>query len=81
MAFIPMIPEEEATGLLKECYDKNLQTVGRTSEVVTALSLRPEALRVSTHFRSTTLFGASDLGRRREEFIATLISDLVQCSY
>ena len=44
MAFIPMIPEEEATGLLKECYDKNLQTVGRTAEVVTALSLRPEAL-------------------------------------
>jgi hypothetical protein len=81
MAFIKMIPENQATGLLKECYDRNLQTVGRTSEVVTALSLRPEALRVSTHFRSTTLFGASDLGRRREEFIATLISDLVQCSY
>ncbi|MEE8350190.1 MAG: hypothetical protein V3R94_11500 [Acidobacteriota bacterium] len=81
MAFISMISEREATGLLKEYYDKNLQTVGRTSEVVTALSLRPEALRVSTNFRSTTLFGASDLGRRREEFIATLISDLVQCGY
>ena len=81
MAFISMIPEGAATGLLKECYDKNIRTVGRTSEVVTALSLRPEALRVSTDLRSTTLFGASDLGRRREEFIATLISDLVQCSY
>ncbi len=81
MAFISMISEDEATGLLKECYEINLQTVGRTSAVVTALSLRPEALRVSTQLRSTTLFGASDLGRRREEFIATLISDRVQCGF
>ena len=81
MAFIPMIRVEQAHASLKACLDRNRQAVGRPSEVVTALSLRPEALRVSTHFRSTTLFGASDLGRRREECIATLISDRVQCSY
>ena len=81
MEFIATVPVEEATGIVKEHYDENIRKVGRASEVVRAVSLRPEALRVSYDFRRVTLFGASDLGRRREEFIATYISDLVQCTY
>lgn len=81
MGFVRMISPEQATGIVQQRYNESVRRTGRISEVVKAVSLRPEALRLSDDFRRVTLFGASSLGRRREEMIATLISDLLQCTY
>jgi alkylhydroperoxidase family enzyme len=81
MTFISTVAAHEATGYLKQGYDYWQDKLGQVPNVVRAVSLRPESLRVSDDFRNSVTFGASNLGRRREELIATLISDLVQCHY
>jgi alkylhydroperoxidase family enzyme len=81
MAFIQIVDPAEATGPVRAVYEDQTRRGGRISQIVQVVSLRPKALALSHHFRCVTLFGASELGRRREEMIATLISDLLQCSY
>lgn len=81
MTFISTVATQEATGYLKQVYDHFHGRLGFVPNVVKAVSLRPDALRVSDNFRNSITFGASQLGRRREELIATLVSDLVQCHY
>jgi alkylhydroperoxidase family enzyme len=81
MTFIRTVAPGEATGHLKQVYDFWQEKLGQVPNVIKAVSLRPESLRVSDDFRNNVTFGASQLGRRREELIATLISDLVQCHY
>lgn len=81
MTFIRTVTPGEAIGHLQQVYAFWQEKLGQVPNVVKAVSLRPESLRVSDDFRNNVTFGASQLGRRREELIATLISDLVQCHY
>jgi hypothetical protein len=81
MSFIDTVAADEATGLLKQVYDYWRSRAGHVPNTIKAVSLRPETLRVSDAFRRSVIFGASHLGRRREELIAVLISDLLQCHY
>jgi hypothetical protein len=57
MAFIRMIPPEEAKGKLRELYDEDLKTHGYVRTVTMALSMRPEAIaawrRLNTAIQST----------------------------
>ena len=81
MSFIATVPPEEATGEIARVYAYWTEKMGIVPNIVRAVSLRPRALKVSDDFRNAVIFGASDLGRRREEMIATSISDLVRCTF
>lgn len=80
-AFITIAPEEDAKGEVKKIYDFWRQRQGIVPNILKALSLRPDLLVANDEFRHAVIWGASSLGRRREEMIATLISHLVGCTY
>ncbi len=81
MTWIRTISEEEATGPLKELYERLAGRMGRVGNIVKACSLRPEVLIAQQEFTRGVTFGGSPLGRRKEELIATMISGLLKCRY
>ncbi len=81
MKFISSVAPEQATGEIARIYEFWQNRMGLAPNIVRAVSLRPRALKVSDDFRNSVIFGASDIGRRREEMIATIISDFVRCTF
>ena len=82
MSFIRVVPQEEATGDLKAVYEEMIeQWKGRLPPVLQILSLHPQALKRLKDFNLAATFGASTLGRRGEELIATAVSAWNGCSY
>ncbi len=82
MAWIRMVPPEEATGLLRRLYDAAVQRAGRVFNVIRLQSLRPETLRASTALYVEVMHGrASGLTRAEREMIATAVSRANHCHY
>jgi hypothetical protein len=81
MTWIRTGAEDEATGALKEVYDRLRTRLGRVGNIVKACSLRPDVLVKQQAFTHAVTFGGSPLGRRKEELIATMISGLLKCRY
>ncbi len=80
MAWIRMVPEDEATGLLKEIYNRSGRTIA-ASEIVKVFSQRPELLDLRLRFGRCMTFGGSSLGRYREELIAVSVSAACKCRF
>jgi hypothetical protein len=84
MAWVKTFDENEATGRLAEVYAEIKKTPlggGRVPNVMKCMSLRPEGLLSVWRLNLGITFGASTLGRRREEMIATAVSALNHCHY
>jgi hypothetical protein len=80
MAWVKVVAEEEATGLVKQIYQRSKRGSVQ-SEVVKVFSLRPELMDLRVRFGDRMTFGGSGLGRYREELIAVSISAICQCRY
>ncbi len=81
MAWIRTVDEPEATGELKKYYDERRAagvTVGNIHKIHT---IKPELLNAYYAFSRSVTFGATSLGRRREEMLAVTISALLKCRY
>jgi len=84
MAWVTTFAEDEATGRLAEVYEEVRQhpmSGGRIANVIAGMGLRPEALLGVWQMNMGITFGASTLGRVREEMIATSVSVLNHCHY
>jgi hypothetical protein len=84
MAWVETFTEKEATGRLGEIYAELKKTPlagGRVPNIMKCMGLRPEALMAVWRLNMGITFGASTLGRRREEMIATAVSALNHCHY
>ena len=84
MAWVKTIDEKEASGRVAEVYTEVMKhplASGRIPNVIKSMSLRPEALLGVWHMNMGITFGASTLGRAREEMIATAVSALNHCHY
>lgn len=81
MPWIEQVPIEEATGLLKEEFDKAIDRAGRVWHIVHAMSLNPAALRDSMRFYVTVMMGESPLTRVQRELLATVTSWELSCHY
>jgi hypothetical protein len=84
MAWIRTFDESEATGRLADVYAELKKTPlagGRVPNIMKCMGLRPEALMGVWRLNMAITFGASTLGRRREEMIATAVSALNRCHY
>ncbi len=82
MSFVKTVELEEARGTLAEIYAELTKSRnGRLPGALKSMSLNPEALLAVKHLNNTLTFGASTLGRRREEMIATLVSTMNDCDY
>jgi len=84
MAWIRTFDESEATGRLADVYAELRKTRlagGRVPNIMKCMGLRPEALMGVWRLNMAITFGASTLGRRREEMIATAVSASNHCHY
>jgi alkylhydroperoxidase family enzyme len=81
MPHIRQIPLAEATGLLKEEFDKALKRAGRVWHIVHIMSLNPRALRDSMAFYGTLMMGESPLTRAQREMMAAAVSAENHCRY
>ncbi|OFW75787.1 MAG: hypothetical protein A2Y55_10285 [Actinobacteria bacterium RBG_16_68_12] len=81
MAYIRLIDEAEADGLLAEEYDAAIERAGKVFNIVKAMSLRPRVLRASIELYQEIMFGESGLSRQERELLATVASAEQSCHY
>ena len=82
MPYIKTIEESEATGRIREIYDKRMDHhSGKVSNIAKLFSLRPGLLEAQHIFSRAIQFGGSSLGVKREEMISVLVGSLLKCSY
>jgi len=81
MPWIKQVPIAEATGLLKEEFDKALKRAGRVWRIVHIMSVNPRAMRDSIGFYATIMMGESPLTRVQREMLATVVSAENHCHY
>lgn len=81
MAWIHMIPEEEATGALKELYAKLVEPWGGVDNILKIHSLNVPSLRAHFEIYKTLMRGRSGLSRIQREMIAVVASAANRCHY
>jgi alkylhydroperoxidase family enzyme len=81
MAWIHMIPEAEATGRLKELYEKYTEPWGGVDNIIKIHSLNPRSMDAHFALYATVMRGRSDLTREQREMIALVSSVANQCHY
>ena len=81
MAWIPMIPEEDAEGVLKELYDRYTEPWGGVDNIAKIHSLNPASMRDHFALYRTVMRGRSPLSRIQREMIALVVSAVNQCHY
>lgn len=81
MAWIKVIGLSEATGLLKELYQKYFVSTGVDDNISMVSSLNPKTLRLNHELYSHLMRGRSDLSRRQREMIALVVSAINVCHY
>jgi alkylhydroperoxidase family enzyme len=81
MAYVRLIDEGDAEGLLAEKYDAAVERAGKVFNIVKAMSLRPGVLRASMTLYREIMFGESGLSRKEREVLATVASAEQSCHY
>ena len=62
IAWIPTVDESEATGRVKEIYDKALTRRSYIGNIVKAHSIKPELMHAYQEFSHSVTFGGTSLG-------------------
>jgi alkylhydroperoxidase family enzyme len=81
MAWIEMIPEEEATGRLKELYDKYTEPWGGVDNIMKIHGLNVKSMKTHYDLYAHLMRGKSDLTRVQREMIAVVVSAVNRCHY
>jgi alkylhydroperoxidase family enzyme len=81
MAWIRVIQEGEATGTLRQTYEKFTEPWGGVDNILKIHTLNPASLRGHYDFYTTLMRGASDLTRAQREMIGVVASTLNRCKY
>ncbi len=81
-AWIEVVPEEQATGLLKELYDRERDPrAGVVDNILMVHSLHPETLRAHADLYHAVMHGRSGVSPIEREMIAVVVSALNRCHY
>ena len=82
MAWIEMISEDEATGRLKELYDKYRdEDWGGLDNILRIHSLNVKSMQTHYDLYAHLMRGRSDLSRAQREMIAVVVSAANRCDY
>lgn len=81
MAWIEMIPEEDATGPLRKLYEKYLEPWGGVDHVLKIHSLNVKSMQTHYELYAHLMRGRSDLSRVQREMIAVVVSAANRCHY
>jgi alkylhydroperoxidase family enzyme len=81
MAYIRLVGDREATGLLKTHFDAALQRAGKVWGIVRLMSPNPAVLEASMNQYRAIMFGESPLSRAQREMLAVVTSVANGCHY
>jgi alkylhydroperoxidase family enzyme len=81
MTWIPTISPAEASGPLRDSYDRAVARAGRVYGIVRAMSLAPEVLEASISLYQKIMFAKDGLTRRQREMLAVVVSATNGCHY
>lgn len=82
VAWIEVIPEDQAEGELAEIYDEErVPQTGQVDNVLKIHSLHPQTLRDHSQLYKTLMFGKNGLTRPEREMLATVVSAVNRCHY
>ena len=81
MAWIAIIPEEEAKGELKELYEDLVEPWGGVDNILKIHSLNPDSLKAHFLLYKTVMYGPSPIERPAREMIAVVVSAINHCHY
>ena len=81
MAWIKVIQENEATGRLKELYEKYVEPTGVVDNILKVHSLNVKSLKAHYDLYAHLMRGRSDLSRVQREMIAVVASVVNHCHY
>jgi alkylhydroperoxidase family enzyme len=81
MAWIKIIPENEANGLLKKLYEKYVEPWGGVDNIMRIHSLNPKSMQNHYDLYAHLMRGRSDLSREQREMIAVAVSAVNRCHY
>jgi uncharacterized peroxidase-related enzyme len=81
MAWIKTIDPLEASGELKDEYDKAVKRAGKVFNILKIQSLNPGTLRASTDLYLAAMHGPSGLTRAEREMLGTVVSWANHCFY
>ncbi len=81
VAYLPLIPPEDATGELEAVYDQAKRRAGRVYNILKVMSRGPHALRASMDLYLAIMHGPSALSRAQREMLAVVVSAVNQCHY
>ncbi|HWP38725.1 MAG TPA: hypothetical protein VNL18_14360 [Gemmatimonadales bacterium] len=81
MPWIKQVPVSEATGELKDEFDRAIRRAGRVWNIVHIMSLNPRVMKASIEFYQAVLFAASPLTRAQRELLAVVVSSELACHY
>lgn len=81
MTWIRVVPPSEATGKLKQEYERAEKERGAVAHMHAITSLHPGALDAHLTLYDTVHFGESPLSRRERELIAVVVSRENRCGY
>ena len=81
MAWIKVIREGEATGRLKQLYEKYMEPNGIVDNILKIHSLNVKSLQTHYDLYAHLMRGRSDLSRVQREMIAVVVSSANHCYY
>ncbi|MDA0999987.1 MAG: carboxymuconolactone decarboxylase family protein [bacterium] len=81
IAWVATVPEEEATGIVKQIYEAGRKTFGSPPNISRAFSLHPAFMRAHRQLYLTLMHGESKLSRAEREFVAIAVSVENNCFY
>ena len=81
LAWIEIIPEEEAEGDLADQYRQLIEPWGGVDNILKIHSLSPDSLRAHVLLYKTLMYGKSPLKRPQREMIAVVASAANRCHY
>ena len=81
MAWIKIIREEEATGRLKELYDKYTEPWGGVDNILKIHSLNVKSMETHYKLYAHLMRGRSELSKVQREMIAVVASAANRCHY
>lgn len=81
-AWITVIPEQEADGLLRDLYEKEWDKQHNlVDNILKVHSLHPETLRAHIDLYRTIMYGRSGITRPEREMIGVTVSAINHCHY
>ena len=81
MAYIRLIDDQEAEGVLATLYQQAKTRAGRVYNILRCMSLAPRHLRASVALYSEVMHGESPLTRAQREILAVGVSSANHCHY